>query len=350
MLGDALIEIAESGRLSDDILRAGIRRVVARRRRETLAADLETQLAHKRAFLDELRRGPIAVATARANEQHYEVPPAFFEQVLGPRLKYSCALFEPGVGSLAEAESRMLATTCERAGLEDGMRVLDLGCGWGSLTLWIAERLPRCRVLGVSNSKPQREHILRRAAERGLSNVEVETADVNVFDPERRFDRVVSVEMFEHVRNHEALLARIARWLEPEGRVFVHHFCHREAAYPYQDQGSGDWMARHFFTGGIMPSEDLLLHRQRDLEVEAQWRVSGLHYEKTSNAWLANLDARSAAVREALAGAYGERDAALWRQRWRMFFMACAELFGFRGGEEWFVTHVRMAPRPERAR
>jgi cyclopropane-fatty-acyl-phospholipid synthase len=350
MLGDALIGVAESGRLPDAWLRAGIRHLVAGRQRETLAADFETRLARKLAFLDELRHGPIAVATERANQQHYEVPPAFFEQVLGPRLKYSCALFEPGVGSLAEAESRMLAATCERAGLEDGMRVLDLGCGWGSLTLWIAEQLPGCRVLGVSNSKPQREHILRRAAERGLSNVEVETTDVNGFEPERRFDRVVSVEMFEHVRNHEALLARIAGWLEPEGRLFVHHFCHREAAYPYEDEGSGDWMARHFFTGGIMPSEDLLLLRQRDLEVEAQWRVSGLHYEKTSNAWLANLDARGAAVREVLAGAYGERDAALWRQRWRMFFMACAELFGFRGGEEWFVTHVRMAPRPERVR
>jgi cyclopropane-fatty-acyl-phospholipid synthase len=269
--------------------------------------------------------------------------------VRGPRLKYSAALFEPGVGSLAGAEERMLAATCARAGIADGMSVLDLGCGWGSLTLYAAEHFPHCRVLGVSNSKPQREFILRRAAERGLSNVEVETADVNRFDPEGRFDRIVSVEMFEHVRNHAALLARIADWLAPEGRLFVHHFCHREAAYAYESEGAGNWMGRHFFTGGCMPSEDLLLRNQRELEVEAQWRVSGLHYEKTCNAWLANLDRGAPAVREALAAAYGG-EAALWRQRWRLFFVACAELFGFGGGTEWFVTHVRMVPRLERGR
>jgi cyclopropane-fatty-acyl-phospholipid synthase len=342
---EALVAAAESGRVPDPLLRFGIRRLVAERRRELLAPGFEAALASKRAFLEETARGPIAVATARANEQHYEVPPAFFEQVLGPRLKYSCALWDAGVASLAAAEERMLAVTCERAGLADGMTVLDLGCGWGSLTLWIAERLPGCRVLGVSNSKPQREHILRRAAERGLANVEVTTADVNAFEPERRFDRVVSVEMFEHVRNHELLLARIAGWLAPGGRLFVHHFCHREAAYPYETEGAGNWMGRHFFTGGMMPSADLLLRRQRELEVEAQWRVSGRHYERTSNAWLENLDARGDAVLETLAGAYGADAARLWRQRWRMFFLACAELFGFAGGEEWFVTHVRMAPR-----
>jgi cyclopropane-fatty-acyl-phospholipid synthase len=345
MLREALVAAAEAGRVPDSLLRFGIRRLVAERRRELLAPGFEAALARKRSFLDEAARGPIAIATARANEQHYEVPPAFFEQVLGPRLKYSCALWDAGVASLAAAEERMLALTCERAGLTDGMTVLDLGCGWGSLTLWIAEKLPGCRVLGVSNSKPQREHILRRAAESGLANVEVTTADVNSFEPERRFDRVVSVEMFEHVRNHALLLARIAGWLAPGGRLFVHHFCHREAAYPYETEGAGNWMGRHFFTGGMMPSEDLLLRRQRELEVEAQWRVSGRHYERTSNAWLENLDARADAVLETLAGTYGADAARLWRQRWRMFFLACAELFGFAGGEEWFVTHVLMAPR-----
>jgi cyclopropane-fatty-acyl-phospholipid synthase len=348
-LDDALVRLAESGRVPDAWLRTGIRRFVATRRRELQAADFEHRLARKLAFLAAARRGPIALATELANRQHYEVPPAFFAQALGPRLKYSCALFEPGVGSLAEAEERMLAATCGRAAIGDGMRVLDLGCGWGSLTLYVAERWPGCRVLGVSNSKPQREFILRRAAERGLSNVEVETADVNRFEPERRFDRIVSVEMFEHVHNHAALLARIADWLAPEGRLFVHHFCHREAAYAYETGGAGNWMGRHFFTGGCMPSEDLLLRHQHELEVEAQWRVSGLHYEKTCNAWLQNLDRSGTAVHEALASAYGS-EATLWRQRWRMFFIACAELFGFGGGAEWFVTHVRMAARPERAR
>jgi cyclopropane-fatty-acyl-phospholipid synthase len=345
VLPDALVRAAEAGRLPDPLLRLGIRRMVAGRLRELRAAGFEGALAAKQAFLDGASAGPIALATDRANEQHYEVPPAFFERVLGPRLKYSCALFEHERDTLAMAEERMLALTCARAGVADGMRILDLGCGWGSLTLWIAEQLPGCRVLGVSNSKLQRESILRRAAERGLANVEVETADVNRFAPEGRFDRVVSVEMFEHVRNHEALLARIGGWLAPEGRLFVHHFCHREAAYPYETEGAGNWMGRHFFTGGMMPSEDLLLRRQRDLEVEAQWRVPGGHYQRTSDAWLARLDGDADAVLEALAVATGREAAPLWRQRWRLFFIACAELFGFAGGEEWFVTHVRMAPR-----
>jgi cyclopropane-fatty-acyl-phospholipid synthase len=346
MLRDALVAAAESGRIPDPLLRLGVRAFVAERRREIAAPGFEGALAAKRAFLDALASGPIAVATGRANQQHYELPPAFFEQVLGPRLKYSCALFDDAGQGLAAAEERMLALSCERAGLADGMTVLDLGCGWGSLALFVAETRPACRVLAVSNSKPQREHILRRAAERGLANVEVVTCDVNRFEPERRFDRVLSIEMLEHVRNHAALLARIAGWLAPEGRLFVHHFCHREAAYPYETEGAGNWMGRHFFTGGIMPSEDLLLRNQRDLEVEAQWRVSGRHYEKTSNAWLEKLDAHTEAVLAALGEATGREAAPLCRQRWRLFFMACAELFGFRGGEEWFVTHVRMAPRP----
>ena len=345
MLPEVLVRAAEAGRLPDPLLRLGIRRMVAGRRREIRDLGVEGALAAKQAFLEEAAKGPIALSTDRANAQHYEVPPAFFEQVLGPRLKYSCALFGDERDTLALAEERMLALTCERTGLTDGMTVLDLGCGWGSLTLWIAEQLPGCRVLGVSNSKLQRESILRRAAERGLANVAVETADVNTFEPENGFDRVVSVEMFEHVRNHEALLARVAGWLAPEGRLFVHHFCHREAAYPYETEGAGNWMGRHFFTGGMMPSEDLLLRRQRDLEVEAQWRVSGRHYQRTSNAWLARLDANAESVLDTLAGTYGRDASGLWRQRWRLFFMACAELFGFAGGSEWFVTHVRMAPR-----
>ncbi len=338
------IRLAESGRLPDALVRSGIRRLVAGRDRETRAVAFEARLTEKRAFLSALRTGPIALATDRANQQHYELPPAFFEAVLGPRLKYSCGLFEAGVASLREAEERMLVTTCERARIGDGMQVLDLGCGWGSLTLWIAEHFPGARMLGVSNSKPQREFILARAAAQGLHNVEVETADVNHFEPQRRFDRVVSVEMFEHVRNHDALLGRIADWLAPDGRGFVHHFCHREAAYPYETEGSRDWMARHFFTGGLMPSEDLLLHHPRDLQVEAQWRVSGRHYEKTANAWLARLDRGGDSLAAALEQAYGRDGAALWRQRWRMFFMACAELFGFDAGETWFVTHARLAP------
>jgi cyclopropane-fatty-acyl-phospholipid synthase len=336
--------LAEAGLLPDRLVRAGIRRRLAQRLRQLPLDDCEAALAAKQAFAEACRRAPVALVPGRANEQHYELPPEFFAELLGPRLKYSCALWTPQAHDLAAAEERMLARTCERARLEDGMRVLDLGCGWGSLALWIAERHPRSRVLAVSNSKLQREWVLAHRDRRGLDNVEVVAADVNDFDPGERFDRVVSVEMFEHVRNHAALLARIAGWLAPGGRLFVHHFCHRELAYPYEDAGEGDWMARHFFTGGMMPSDDWLAWFADDLVIERRWRVRGSHYARTCEAWLANLDARRAALRPILARAYG-RDAGLWLRRWRIFVLACAELFAWRGGNEWWVAHVLLRPR-----
>ncbi len=342
MLG---IGLAEAGRLPDALVRVGIRRMLRERLREVGGGSSEEALAHKSEFLAALTRAPIAALPELANEQHYEVAPAFFEQVLGRRLKYSCGWWPEGPSDLDASEDRMLALTCSRAEIDDGMRVLDLGCGWGSLSLWLAERHPRCRILAVSNSNLQREFILRRADAGGLANLEVVTADVNGFDPDGRFDRVVSVEMFEHVRNHERLLARIARWLEPDGRLFVHHFCHREHAYPYEPAGENDWMARHFFSGGIMPSEDLLLHRQRDLLVDRRWRVGGRHYRRTCEAWLARLDANRERVLPILEDTYGRDVAGLWLQRWRLFFLACAELFGYRGGKEWCVAHVTMVPR-----
>ena len=339
------IGLVEAGLVPDAVVRVGIRRLLRRRLREIAFDDCEAAEAAQRAFREERHTSPIAPLPRLANEQHYEVAPAFFEHVLGPRLKYSCALWSEGVGDLAAAEEAMLALTCERAELSDGMRVLDLGCGWGSLSLWIAERYPRTRVLAVSNSKPQREFVLARCARRGLDNVEVMTADVNRFAPGRRFDRVLSVEMFEHVRNHDLLLSRIAGWLEPGGKLFVHHFAHRACAYPYETEGDDDWMGRQFFSGGMMPSDDLLLHCQRDLVVEETWRVCGVHYEKTCRAWLARQDARREALLRILADVYGDGAARLWNQRWRLFFLACAELFGYRRGNEWWVTHVRMASR-----
>ena len=344
------LSLAERGLLPDPLLRLGIRRMLRRRLLELAVGDVEaTRRAHD-AFLRELRRGPLALVPERANAQHYELPPAFFEQVLGKRLKYSSCLWSDGTLHLDDAEEGMLALSARRAALEDGMSVLDLGCGWGSFALWLAERHPRSRVLAVSNSKAQREFILGRCARLGLGNVEVMTADVNVFEPGRRFDRVVSVEMFEHVRNHPLLLSRIASWLEPGGRLFVHHFAHREHAYPYEERGDDDWMTRHFFEGGIMPSDDLLLRCQDDLVVESHWRVSGLHYHKTCEAWLAAQDAARGAILEILAQGYGREGAALAFRRWRLFFLACSELFGYRGGNEWFVTHVRMAPHSGAAR
>jgi cyclopropane-fatty-acyl-phospholipid synthase len=341
------LSLAETGRLPDPLLRLGIRRLL-RRRRKSLAAEDAT--AAERAFREARRASPIAPLPERSQAQHYEVSSAFFERVLGPRLKYSCSLWEEGTADLARAEEAMLSLTAQRAQLADGMRILDLGCGWGSLSLWIAERHPHTRVLAVSHSKSQREFILSRCAERGVANVEVVTADVNHFAPERlapgrRFDRVVSIEMFEHVRNHELLLSRIARWLEPDGKLFVHHFSHRARSYPYETTGDDDWMGRHFFSGGMMPSDDLLVHCQRDLTVEERWRVDGVHYQKTCEAWLARQDAARDALIPILSEVYGAPAAELWHQRWRLFFLACSELFGFRRGREWWVTHVRMAPR-----
>jgi cyclopropane-fatty-acyl-phospholipid synthase len=235
----------------------------------------------------------------------------------------------------------------ERALLGDGQEVLDLGCGWGSFSLRAAERRPRSRFLAVSNAAPQREFVLARARERGLRNLEVVTADMNAFDPGRRFDRIVSVEMFEHMRNWEALLRRVAGWLAPGGRLFVHVFCHRDRAYPFETEGDHNWMGRHFFTGGIMPSERLLDRFDADLAVEARWRVDGTHYARTAEAWLSNLDSRRGAARRALAAAHGEAAADLWLRRWRVFLLACAETFAFDGGRAWFVSHARLAPRGE---
>jgi cyclopropane-fatty-acyl-phospholipid synthase len=331
--------LAEAGLVPDRLVRTGIRRMLAERLRELVAVPA----AERALFVEECRKGPIALVPELANEQHYEVPPAFFAAVLGPRLKYSCAFFDDDTPSLGAAEERMLALTAERAGIADGMAILDLGCGWGSFSLWAAERFPASRVVAVSNSAPQRRFLVDRARERGLYNVTVTTADVNRFEAQGRFDRVVSIEMFEHVRNHERLLARIRRWLAPEGRLFVHHFCHREHAYPYVDRGPGDWMARHFFSGGMMPSEGWLAQFADDLAVERQWRVPGTHYARTSEAWLARLDAQRERVQEILAPVYGA-DARRWLHRWRLFFLACAELFAYRGGEEWFVTHLLLAP------
>jgi cyclopropane-fatty-acyl-phospholipid synthase len=342
MLG---LNLVETGRVPDALIRPAIRSLLRRRLAEVVRANCEEAEAANHAFREQLRASPIALVPELANQQHYEVVPAFFERVLGWRLKYSCGLWSDGVREIDAAEEAMLALVCVRSQLSDGMRVLDLGCGWGSLTLWIAERYPRCQVMAVSNSKPQREFILARCAERKLENVEVVTSDINHFDPERRFDRVISVEMFEHIRNYELLLGRIAKWLEPTGKLFVHHFSHREFAYPYETEGDDNWMGRHFFSGGIMPSDDMLLHFQRDLVVERKWRVNGTHYQKTAEAWLALQDLQRDALIPILAEVYGAEDAERWFERWRLFFLACAELFGFRGGNEWFVTHVRMSPR-----
>lgn len=332
--------MAEAGAFPDPAVRFGIRRLLEGRLRQSVWGDQSLRDAEEEALLESFANGPIAISVDAANEQHYEVPASFFEHVLGPRLKYSCCHWDSSTPDLEAAEEAMLSLTAERARVEDGMRVLDLGCGWGSFTLWAAERYPNADFLAVSNSRLQRDLILTRAADRGLRNVRVETSDINDFDPAERFDRVVSVEMMEHVRNHGALFKRIARWLSPGGSAFAHIFCHRSRAYAYETRDESDWMAEHFFTGGMMPSEALFSRYQEDLTLREQWSVGGEHYARTCNAWLEQLDGKRDIVMPILAGAYGS-DARRWFQRWRLFFIACAELFAYGGGQEWFVSHYR---------
>jgi cyclopropane-fatty-acyl-phospholipid synthase len=341
----SLMDLAERAVLPDWLIRVGIRRLLARRIRLETRADVAGQEDALREFLEQLRESPIAIETDAANVQHYEVPTVFFQQVLGPRLKYSCCHYATPQSSLAEAEEAMLDLFCRRAGIEDGMRVLELGCGWGSLCTWIAEKYPACRILAVSNSRTQREYIVSRCRERGLNNVDVVTANVAHFETERKFDRVVSVEMFEHVRNYGRLMARIAEWLDPGGKLAVHIFCHRTAAYPFETEGKDDWMGRHFFTGGIMPSLDLLLHFQRDLVLENRWAVSGTHYARTLEDWLRKCDAGRSDLLPIFQSDLGPAAGKLQFQRWRMFFMACAELFAYRAGNEWFVAHYLFGKR-----
>ncbi|MCC5793417.1 MAG: class I SAM-dependent methyltransferase [Chromatiales bacterium] len=322
-------------------MRAGMRRLMARRLTDEQAGGPEAVFGRFMARIDELRQSPVAIDTDKANEQHYEVPAGFFRQVLGPQLKYSCCYYGPEDRDLEAAEVRMLDMTCERAGLADGQRILELGCGWGSLTLWMASHYPGTEITAVSNSNSQREYILAQARMRGLGNVRVITADVNEFAIAEQFDRVVSVEMFEHMRNYATLLERIAGWLVPGGKLFVHIFCHRSLMYPFTVADESDWMSRWFFTGGLMPAESTLLYFQERLRIESQWRICGTHYQRTAEDWLARMDARRDPVMQELAAAYGADEARLWFNRWRMFFMAVAELFGYAGGGEWFVAHYR---------
>jgi cyclopropane-fatty-acyl-phospholipid synthase len=339
------MRLLERDLVPDFLIRRRIRSLLAARLQEEDQRDPEKQQQRLRDFIVKLENSPVAIETAAANEQHYEVPTEFYARVLGPHLKYSSCLYpHPGAApaeNLEAAEARMLALTCQRARIDGGQRILELGCGWGSLSLWMAANYPTSKITAVSNSRTQKLHIENQARARGLTNLVVVTCDVNqlAFPEGTQFDRVVSVEMFEHMRNYDTLLARVASWMAPAATLFVHIFTHREFAYAFEVRDDTDWMARYFFTGGIMPSDDLLLYFQRHVRIVDHWQVPGWHYQLTSEAWLENMDRHRAELMPVLARTYGEPEALRWWVYWRLFFMACAELWGYADGREWLVSH-----------
>ena len=334
-----LINLAEKGFLPDLLIRLGIKRLCGQRLSETNTLGLEALENSHQQWIDLLTESPVAIVPEKANEQHYEVPPKFFELVLGANLKYSSGYWSKEVFSLDESELEMLKITCERAGLVDGQDILELGCGWGSLTCFMAQKFPNSKITAVSNSKDQRNFIQQKNDKLNLQNIKVFTADMNDFSTDEKFDRVISIEMFEHMRNYDELLKRIDGWLKQNGKLFVHIFSHKEVAYPFEDKGDGDWMAREFFSGGQMPSHRLLMSFPDRMKIEKDWRVCGTHYEKTSLAWLRKMDTNKIEVLELFKTTYGEKDASAWFQRWRIFFMSCEVLFGFNKGSEWGVSH-----------
>ena len=332
-------KLIEANKVPDFLLRRGIRKLLAQRLADEDKGGVEAQQVHLMALIDQLKTSPIAVNTAEANVQHYEVPTQFYQYCLGKNLKYSSGYWNEGVNDIDTSEDDMLELTCQRAELKDGQQVLELGCGWGSLSLYMAAKYPGSTFKVVSNSRTQKQFIDDTAKNRGIKNLEVITADMNTFSIDTQFDRIVSVEMFEHMRNYQLLMQKVASFLKPDGKLFIHIFTHKEYAYLFEVIDDTDWMSKYFFTGGIMPSDDLLLYFNDHLTVEKHWHVSGSHYAKTSEAWLKNMDAHKAEIIPLFEQTYGKDQAIKWWAYWRIFYMACAELWNYKGGNEWIVSH-----------
>jgi cyclopropane-fatty-acyl-phospholipid synthase len=334
-----LIDLSERGIVPDFLIRAGIRNLCKKRLQQCKHDDCEANAELAEHYVAESDASPMAVLTEKANEQHYEVPAQFYHHALGKNLKYSSCFYESNTQSLDEAEDHALELSCKHARLENGQEILELGCGWGSLSLWMARNFPKSSITSISNSHSQREYILGQARNRGLDNLKVITADINEFKTDSTYDRIVSVEMFEHVRNHRELFKRIHNWLKPEGKLFTHVFCHRSTSYPFEVEGEDDWMSKHFFSGGTMPADELFLRISGNLELEHRWRWSGSHYAKTSEDWLANIDQSRTEILKLLHQDLTMAEAHRTFNRWRIFFLACAETFGFSNGQEWWVSH-----------
>lgn len=339
--------LLEKNTLPDFLIRVGIRRLLTQRLKEETKANAFDQQRHLMELIEFLKSSPIAVNTHDANEQHYEVPTGFFKLVMGKHMKYSSGYWKNDEVTFDQSEEDMLELTTERAELKDGMRILELGCGWGSLSLFMAKKYPKAKITGVSNSKTQKEYIDAEAQKRGLDNLTIVTADMNEFTIRKKFDRVVSVEMFEHMRNYEKLLEKVASFLAENGKLFVHIFTHKSFSYLFEvkddtdlpDSGQAGWMSKYFFTGGIMPSDHLLMYFPNHMAIEQHWHIPGTHYNRTSEMWLKNMDAHEPEIRKIFAATYGENNVTKWWSYWRIFFMACAELWGYKNGEEWIVSH-----------
>ncbi len=334
-----IFNLLEKNLLPDFLIRIGIRRLLAKRLKDEDQGDTEKNQSKLMKYIEELKNQPIAIHTLDANEQHYEVPTEFYKYVLGKRMKYSSGYWISANDTLDVSEENMLKISCERVELKDGMEVLDLGCGWGSLTLYIAEKYPNCKIIGVSNSRTQKEYIDFVCKQKGFQNVQIITQDMNVFEIEKQFDRLMSVEMLEHMKNYEKLFSKFARFMKKDALFFIHIFTHKTYAYHFEVKDETDWMSKYFFTGGMMPSDNLLLYFQKDLEIVKHWHVSGKHYQKTSEAWLSNMDKHKKEILPILEKTYGKENKTKWWVYWRVFFMACAELWGYNGGEEWMVSH-----------
>jgi cyclopropane-fatty-acyl-phospholipid synthase len=339
MLYATALAAGERLNLPNPVIRAAVKLLVSRTRHRLHTGNQFTE----RDFAREMENVPIAIATREANDQHYDLPPDFFSFILGPQRKYSCCYYSQRDTPLTEAEEHAIAQTAAHAALADGQRILELGCGWGALSLWIARRYPASRIVAVSNSHYQRSFISKCADHEGLRNLTFEVADMNTFNPEGQFDRVISVEMFEHMSNWRELLRRISSWMTPEGALFLHLFNHCRTPYRFDATNPSDWIARHFFTGGIMPSAGLIRHFQDIVQIEEEWRWDGTHYKRTAEDWLANFERNAEPITEVMKRMYG-REAQLWRRRWRLFFHATAGLFGDSNGQEWGVSHYRLKP------